>query len=110
VAVVGFGVGAEGAAGAAAAVAVGAAVGAEGGASAGAARVGAAGAAEEEPQLEGESRMEGNPHGEAIVGVVASGGEESRMEGKPREEAVVGVVARLGVVTGGVQKQSAVQQ
>jgi hypothetical protein len=54
--------------------------------------------------------MEGNPHGEAIVGVVARGGEESHMEGKPREEAVVGVVARLGVVTGGVQKQSAVQQ
>jgi hypothetical protein len=48
------------------------------------------------------------PHGEAMVGVVARGGEEPRMEGKPREEAVVGVVARLGVVTGGVQKQSAV--
>jgi hypothetical protein len=52
--------------------------------------------------------MEGKPHGEAIVGVVARGGEESRTEGKPREEAVVGVMSRLGVVTGGVQNQSAV--
>jgi hypothetical protein len=59
---------------------------------------------------EEESRMEGKPHGEAIVGVVARGGEESRMVGKQREEAVVGVVARLGVVTGNARKQSAVQQ
>jgi hypothetical protein len=69
----GFGVGAEGASGAAAAVAVGAAV-----------------------------FMEGKPHG-IVVKVVAGGEEESRMEGKPLEAVEVRRwLLLIGGVVGGI--------